>query len=175
MGTHDDHGKSPASEHRAAGPASVAIRVITVSDTRSLAEDKSGALLEEIFTAAGHRVTRARVTDDAVKIREAIADAENDPSVRAIVLTGGTGIAKRDVTAELVASLLEKELPGFGEIFRALSFEEIGSAAILSRAVAGIRGTRALFALPGSSAAVRLAATRLIVPELGHLVRELDK
>lgn len=164
-------------EHRHAAPGAqaIGIRVITVSDTRSLDDDKSGALLEELFHQAGHPVTRALVRDDRTEIAHAISIAEADPSVRAIVLTGGTGVSRRDVTAELVSTLLEKELPGFGEIFRALSFEEIGSAAYLSRAIAGVRGTRALFALPGSRAAVRLAATRLIVPELAHLIRELDK
>jgi len=177
--THDHdqpHEKSPAREHRAAGPSALAIQVITVSDTRGPAEDRSGNLLAELFRAAGHQVRDVMiVTDDTAAIGGAIALAEKDEAVRAIVLNGGTGIAKRDVTVEAVTPLLDKVLPGFGELFRHLSFAEIGAAAILSRAVAGSRGRRMLFVLPGSTNAVRLAAEKLILPELSHLVRELDK
>ena len=170
------HEKSPAREHRAAGPSSLGIQVITVSDTRGAADDRSGNLLAELFRAAGHQVRDVMiVTDDAAAIGGAIALAEKDEAIRAIVLNGGTGIAKRDVTVEAVTPLLDKVLPGFGELFRHLSFAEIGAAAILSRAVAGSRGHRMLFVLPGSTNAVRLAAERLILPELSHLVRELDK
>jgi molybdenum cofactor biosynthesis protein B len=175
MGHH--HEKSPAAEHKA-GKISVTVQVITVSDTRGPAEDKSGALLAELFRAAGHTVRDGVIVkDDAGAIRGAITAAEADDAVRAIVINGGTGVAKRDVTVETVTPLLEKVLPGFGfgEIFRQLSFAEIGAAAILSRAVAGTRGKRVVFALPGSSNAVRLAAEKLILPELVHLVRELDK
>jgi molybdopterin adenylyltransferase len=173
-----DHGheKSPAREHRAAGPSAVGVQVITVSDTRGPAEDRSGRLLAELFQAAGHLVRDVVIVkDDAAVILSAVYAAEADPDVRAIVLNGGTGIAARDVTVETVTPLLERILPGFGEIFRQLSFAEIGSAAFLSRAVAGVRGKRIVFVLPGSTNAVRLAAEKLILPELSHIVRELDK
>lgn len=176
MGHKHHHEESPAGDHRAAGPKSVAVQVITVSDTRDAAGDRSGAALSEILGKAGHQVKPVTIVpDEPERIVAAIADAERDPLVRAIVLNGGTGIAPRDRTIEAVTPLLDRVLPGFGEIFRTLSFEEIGSAAFLSRAIAGIRGKRAIFALPGSTAAVTLAANRLIVPELGHIVRELDK
>lgn len=174
---HDhSHEKSPAGEHRAAGPSAIGIYVITVSDTRGEAEDRSGKLLAELFGAAGHAVRdRVIVPDDGAAITSAIQAAEKDDAVRAIVLNGGTGIARRDVTVEAVSPLLGKVLPGFGELFRQLSFAEIGSAALLSRALAGTRGRRIVFVLPGSTNAVRLAAEKLILPELPHLVRELDK
>lgn len=178
MGHDHGHEKSPAKDHRAAGPspASVGIQVITVSDTRTAADDHSGKLLAELFRAAGHLVRDGViVTDDAAAIASAIHASEKDDAVRAIVINGGTGIAKRDVTVEAVAPLLEKVLPGFGELFRHLSFAQIGAAAFLSRALAGTRGRRMIFVLPGSTNAVRLAAEKLIVPELSHLVRELDK
>lgn len=174
---HDhEHGHSPAAEHRAAGPTRIAIQIVTVSDTRTAKDDASGELLAGIFRDAGHTVrATVIVKDHPAEIAAAIETASRDPETRAIVLNGGTGIAKRDVTIETVTPLLDRVLPGFGEIFRALSFAEIGSAAFLSRAVAGVRGSRMIFALPGSSAAVRLAATKLIVPELPHLIEELDK
>lgn len=176
---HEKHGhgheKSPAGEHRAAGPASVTVQILTVSDTRTAADDRSGALLAELFRAAGHEVRDVVIVpDDRTRITGALTDAEA-AGARAIVLNGGTGIARRDVTFESVQPLLEKELPGFGEIFRQLSWEEIGPAAFLSRAIAGVRGRVVVFALPGSTNAVRLAAEKLILPELAHIARELDK
>ena len=162
--------------HEKGAKIAVTVQVITVSDTRGPAEDKSGALLAELFRGAGHTVRDGVIVkDDAGEIRAAIHAAEADDAVRAIVINGGTGVAKRDVTVETVTPLLEKVLPGFGELFRQLSFAEIGAAAFLSRAVAGTRGKRVVFALPGSTNAVRLAAEKLILPELVHLVRELDK
>ena len=152
------------------------MQVVTVSDTRTAADDRSGALLAELFRAAGHTVREVVIVkDDAAGITKAVTDATRDPAVRAVVLNGGTGISKRDVTYETVKGLVEKELPGFGEIFRQLSWQEIGSAAFLSRAMAGVRGRVVVFALPGSTNAVRLAAEKLILPELPHLARELDK
>lgn len=177
---HDEHPhtheKSPARDHREAGPSAIGVQVITVSDTRSAAEDRSGRLLADLFRAAGHTVRDvAIVKDEAPAITAAIRAAEADPDVRAIVVNGGTGIAARDVTVEAVTPLLGKILPGFGELFRHLSFAEIGAAAFLSRALAGSLGRRMVFVLPGSTNAVRLAAETLILPELSHLVRELDK
>jgi molybdopterin adenylyltransferase len=146
--------------------------VVTVSDTRTEANDASGKLIRSLLGEAGHSVERYRIVkDDPEAIRAEIAGAVT--SVDVVILNGGTGIARRDNTVDVVESLLEKRLPGFGEIFRMLSFEEIGSGAILSRATAGVAGTTLLFSIPGSPNAVALAMRRLIVPELEHLVWEL--
>lgn len=163
--------------HRDADPARpIDCAVLTASDTRTLATDESGALLRSLLEADGHRVRLHRVvTDDPEAIRAAIREVEADPLIRVVVINGGTGITRRDRTFETIEALLERPLPGFGEIFRALSFAEIGAAAILTRAVAGIRGRIAIFAVPGSPGAVRLAAERLIVPQLSHLVGQLDR
>jgi molybdenum cofactor biosynthesis protein B len=164
-------------EHKKEAPKQVGCMVITVSDTRTPETDKSGQLMQQFLTEAGHTIERyVIVTDEKAAISQAIKDGANDPKVQAILLNGGTGIAKRDVTYEVVASMLDKELPGFGEIFRMLSYtEDIGSAAILSRAIAGVYHDRAVFSTPGSSGAVRLAMSKLIIPELGHVLREIYK
>lgn len=142
-----------------------------MSDTRTLETDTSGLRAAELLTAAGHAVHDRRIVRDerdaiAAAVREGIAD----PEIDAVILSGGTGLAPRDVTYETVLALLEKPIDGFGELFRMLSYEQIGAAAMLSRAVAGVTGTTAVFALPGSSKAVELGIERLIGPELGHLV-----
>jgi molybdenum cofactor biosynthesis protein B len=150
--------------------------VITVSDTRTVADDTGGALACELLEAAGHRIVfRELVKDDADAIRAALGAALASAECAAVILTGGTGVAPRDVTPEAVAPLLDRPLPGFGELFRQLSFAEIGAAALVSRALAGLASGTAVFALPGSRAAVRLALERLILPELGHLVGEARK
>jgi len=164
-------------EHKAEAPASVNCMVITVSDTRSKETDKSGQLMQQLLLESGHSTTLYEIVqDEPEKIKNAIENGLQHDKVDVILLNGGTGIAKRDTTYETVAALLEKEMPGFGEIFRYLSFvEDIGSAAILSRAVAGTVQGKAIFSTPGSSGAVKLAMTRIIIPELGHVVRELRK
>jgi molybdenum cofactor biosynthesis protein B len=160
-------------DHRAGGPASVGCYVITVSDTRTEHTDTSGRAIVDLLTAAGHRVVgRMIVTDDPPLVRSAIEQQLENKDVQAIITTGGTGITSRDGTYEVVAGLLQKRLDGFGELFRMLSYEEIGAAAMMSRACAGLCGGRILASLPGSEAAVRLALERLLIPELGHLVRE---
>jgi len=165
---HGDAG--PAAEHRARG-RSARCRVITVSDTRTLETDSSGARAAELLVAAGHTVGARRIVpDERDAIARAVRDALDDPETDAVILSGGTGLAPRDVTYETVRDLLEKPIDGFGELFRMLSFEEIGAAAMLSRAVGGVTGRTAVFALPGSSKAVELGVTRLIAPELGHLL-----
>lgn len=157
--------------HRASAPAFVTFAVITVSDTRSTATDKSGPLAREILESEGHRVAIQRIVrDEAAEIERALRDALEAPEVQAIVFTGGTGVAPRDVTPETLERNFDKRLEGFGEAFRRLSFEEIGTAAILSRATAGVVARKAVFALPGSSGAVRLGVSRLIAPEIAHLV-----
>ncbi|MFC4304909.1 MogA/MoaB family molybdenum cofactor biosynthesis protein [Cohnella boryungensis] len=164
-------------QHRREAPARVACAILTVSDTRTPETDKSGQLIRRLLEDAGHTVAEyAIVKDDYEGIAELLRAAAANPLVEAVLLNGGTGIAGRDTTYEAVRDQLHKEMPGFGEIFRYLSFtEDIGSAAILSRAIAGTIGTTAVFSMPGSTAAVRLAMTRLVVPELGHVMRELYK
>jgi len=163
-------------EHHRKAPASVGVAIVTVSDTRTSADDTSGRLARELLEKAGHTVREALILkDEPDAVRDAVRALAARPDVRAIVLNGGTGISKRDRTYEAVASLLERRLDGFGELFRALSYQEIGSAAMLSRAVAGLVGDTVVFSVPGSTAAVRLALERLVLPELGHIAGEIDK
>jgi molybdenum cofactor biosynthesis protein B len=150
--------------------------VVTVSDTRTLETDGGGALVAELLAGAGHAVVRREIVrDEPDAIAAAVRRGLDDPAVRALVLTGGTGVAPRDVTPDAVEPLLERVVPGFGELFRALSYQEIGSAALLSRALAGIARGRVVFVLPGSRGAVRLALEKLVLPELGHLASEAVK
>jgi molybdenum cofactor biosynthesis protein B len=150
--------------------------VVTVSDTRTPATDSGGDLLVELLTGAGHTVvSREIVRDDVGAIRAAAERALALESCACALFTGGTGTSPRDVTPEALRPLLERELPGFGELFRMLSFQEIGPAALLSRAFAGARAGKIVFGLPGSPAAIRLALERLALPELGHLVGEATK
>ena len=153
----------------------VTCAVITVSDTRTPATDKSGLLMQSLLTAAGHQVAHYQIVkDEPAQIDTLIQDLAAHPDIQAILLSGGTGIAPRDTTYDAVAQLLEKELPGFGEIFRQLSYAEIGSRAIASRAVAGVYARTLIFSLPGSSKAVDLAMNALILPELVHLTNLLQ-
>ena len=168
------HPPMSVTEHHARSPSQVACFVLTVSDTRTLDTDTSGQAIVALLTDAGHVVTERRVVRDEPREVEAIVRGEIATArARVLITTGGTGIAARDSTYEAVTGLLEKSLPGFGELFRMLSFADIGAAAMLSRATAGTAGRCAIFILPGSEAAVRLALTRLILPELGHIAREL--
>ena len=149
---------------------------LTVSDTRTPETDSGGRLIRELLTDAGHRViAQAILPDDPPQVRRKITELATDPACRAILLTGGTGLAARDTTYEVVDSLLEKRLDGFGELFRGLSYEQVGPAAMLSRAIAGSIGCTAVFSMPGSPNAVRLAMEKLILPELGHIVHLLEK
>jgi molybdenum cofactor biosynthesis protein B len=160
-------------EHKADAPASVRCFVITISDTRTDKTDSSGRAIAELLGAAGHIVTgRTIVTDDPQLVRGTIERQLADPGVQVIITTGGTGIASRDSTHEAISALLHKRIDGFGELFRMLSYEQIGSAAMLSRACAGLVGGKIVVSLPGSEPAVRLGMERLVIPELGHLVRE---
>ncbi len=162
-------------EHRKAGPRSVRVFVVTASDTRGEADDASGAFLRQAATQAGHALVGYRIVkDEPDAIRAALAEARA-ARAQAVVVNGGTGIAARDRTYEAVAGLLEKRLDGFGELFRMLSWQEIGSAAMLSRAVAGVWQGQVIFSVPGSSGAVQLAWEKLIAPELAHVVREIEK
>jgi molybdenum cofactor biosynthesis protein B len=161
-------------EHRKTAPASLRCAVITISDTRTPETDSSGDAIAEALSGAGHTVvTRHIVRDDPRQVRDLVRSTASDVPV--IVTTGGTGITSRDSTYEAIVSLLDKRLDGFGELFRMLSYEQIGSAAMLSRACAGTIGTAAVFALPGAQRAVALAMEKLILPEIGHVVRELRR
>lgn len=163
--------------HKEAIKEAIRCMVITVSDTRNEETDKSGALMMELLKANGHEVTKYEIVKDEKDVIQATVTAAcRSGKVDVILTNGGTGIAKRDVTIEAVKELMSKEIPGFGELFRMLSYQEdIGSAALLSRAVAGIVHDKAVFSTPGSSGAVRLAMNKLILPELGHVVGELRK
>ncbi|NJK80712.1 MAG: MogA/MoaB family molybdenum cofactor biosynthesis protein [Chloroflexaceae bacterium] len=146
--------------------------IITVSDTRTSETDTSGALIREMLSQNGHDVVRYELVKDEPEQIAALVREMESAGCQVIVTNGGTGIARRDSTFEAIDSLLDKRLPGFGEIFRMLSYADIGSGAILSRATAGVYGRSLIFCLPGSSGAVRLALEKLIVPELRHLVWE---
>ena len=163
-------------EHKARAPISVRCFIVTVSDTRTEETDTSGRAIAALLTAAGHSVAgRAIVKDEASLVREAVRRQLASVEVQAIIATGGTGITSRDSTYEAISALLEKRLDGFGELFRMLSFEQIGAAAMMSRACAGLAAGHIIVSLPGSEAAVRLAMERLLIPELGHLVQQASK
>lgn len=164
-------------QHKKEAPKKVNCKVITVSDTRTQETDRSGNAIIHMLEENNHIIGSYEiVTDDYDLIRKAIINGCKDPTIDVILINGGTGIAKRDVTVEVVRGLLEKELNGFGEVFRMLSYlEDIGSAAILSRAIAGVASDTAIFSMPGSSGAVKLAMEKLIIPEVSHVVREIRK
>jgi len=159
-------------EHHRHGHHSLKVGVLTASDSRGAETDESGRLIRDLLTAAGHRVEYYEVVpDDPGRIRKTVLDKLQ--TLDAIIVNGGTGIAARDSTIEAVRGLLDKELEGFGELFRYLSYQEIGSAAFLSRALAGIAGGKIVASLPGSPAACRLAMEKLLIPELGHMAHLL--
>jgi molybdenum cofactor biosynthesis protein B len=163
-------------EHKAHAPASVGCFVLTISDSKTPETDTSGALIRELVSAAGHRVTgHAIVKDEPDQVAAVIRSGCAAPSVEAFILTGGTGITSRDSTYEAIEALLDKRLAGFGELFRMLSYQEVGAAAMLSRAQGGVVQGRVLFSLPGSPNACRLALEKLIIPELPHLIREVRR
>jgi molybdopterin adenylyltransferase len=163
-------------KHREASPEKIRVAVLTVSDTRTPETDTGGNVIVELMRGAGHEIShREIVKDDAPRIEAVLQELLADAGVDAVITTGGTGISARDTTYEVVSRRIDKKLDGFGELFRVLSYEEIGAAAMLSRAVAGASGSKFLACLPGSSNAVRLAVEKLLVPEISHLVFELRK
>ena len=173
MANHSSHKPAgdPVAEHRAAGRSTARCMVVTVSDTRTLEDDKSGATAIERLSAAGHEIARREIIpDDRPRILQLLNEGIASGEIDAIVLTGGTGIAPRDITHEAVQEIVQKRLDGFGELFRNLSYEEIGAAAMLSRAIVGTVDRTVIFALPGSTKAVRLGIDKLIGPEVGHIV-----
>jgi molybdopterin adenylyltransferase len=162
--------------HRDSAPDTVRVAVLTISDTRTPETDTGGDTIDELMRGAGHEVVeRDIVEDDATRIRTVLLDLLARSDVDAVITTGGTGISARDTTYEVVDRMLEKRLDGFGEIFRMLSYEEVGAAAVLSRAVAGAVGDKLVACLPGSRNAVRLSVEKLLVPEIAHVVFELRK
>ncbi|MFQ5348973.1 MAG: molybdenum cofactor biosynthesis protein B [Thermoanaerobaculia bacterium] len=161
----------PREQHRAYGPDRLGFAALTVSDSRTEADDASGDEIERLTTTAGHQLVERRIApDEIVEIRAAAGELLRRDDVDVLVLSGGTGFSPRDLTLEAASPLLERRVEGFGELFRMLSFEEVGAAAMLSRAAAGIIGSRAVFVLPGSPKAVALAMERLILPEAAHLL-----
>src|SRR5256714_1164697 len=163
-------------QHRCESPKTVRCAVVTISDTRTLENDRGGGLIVEMLAAAGHEVTARRIVrDDPREIEPLVRNLANPEATDAILLTGGTGVAARDQTFETISSLLDKSMPGYGELFRMLSYSEIGPAAMLSRAIGGVLNKVIVLTMPGSVAAVRLTMAKLIVPEIGHLVYEARK
>ena len=163
-------------EHKARAPVSVRCFVVTISDTRTEDTDTSGRAIVDLLQGAGHTIIgRAIVKDDADVVRGTIERHLANTELQAIITTGGTGITSRDSTYEAVFGLLQKRLDGFGELFRMLSYQQIGPAAMMSRACAGLVAGRIVVSLPGSEAAVRLAIERLLIPELGHMVQQASK
>jgi len=160
-------------QHKAEAPKSLGCAVVTVSDTRTLETDTGGGEVVRRLEVAGHQVVaREIIPDEPSQMKPLLERLRSDPQVDAVLMTGGTGISSRDQTFETVASLLTKPLPGYGELFRWLSYNEIGAAAMLSRATGGLMGNTLLLTMPGSRPAVQLAMEKIILPELGHLVRE---
>lgn len=169
-------------EHRQRAPSLVQVALVTVSSSRSAAEDRSGPVMAELVEQAGHRVVARRLVIDGLEpIRACLADLGQDPAIQVVLLSGGSGVSRQDLTIEAIAPLVQAWLPGFGELFRRLSFDEIGTAAMLSRAEAAVcrlveAGPRVLVVvLPGSPGAARLALGQVLLPELGHLLYEIQR
>jgi len=165
-----------ADEHRAEAPPAARCFVLTISDTRTPQNDTSGLAIRDLLVTAGHQIAGSTIVpDEPAKVAQTVRQQLANADVQVVITTGGTGIASRDGTIEAITTLLEKRIDGFGELFRMLSFHEIGAAAMLSRAIAGTAKRKAIFALPGSEQAVRLAMKQLIIPELGHVLQQLSK
>jgi len=161
-------------EHKKKAEKSLAVMVITVSDTRDEITDQSGQVIKEMLVGAGHRTVGYQIVkDDPMQIEDLLRQTLGRKDLQVIILNGGTGIAPRDGTYEVVNRFMQKRLEGFGEIFRYLSYQDIGSAAIMSRACAGVAGDKVIISLPGSKGAVQLAMGQLILPEMGHMVSQL--
>lgn len=177
LSTNQSFGSSPSvEEHRDAAPDTVRVAVLTISDSRTRNDDRSGELIRQNLLWRGHEVVAYEIVpDDPGQIERTVREWVERTDIQAIITNGGTGVAARDNTYDVIAGIVERRLDGFGEIFRMLSYQEIGSAAMLSRAIAGSSGTTAIFSTPGSSNAVKLAMERLIGPEIAHVVHELTK
>ena len=163
-------------EHRAKSPQSVNCAVIIISDSRTEQDDESGRLIKQRLSQHGHGlVAYSLLKNDAAAIKQTIVELVGQAELQVIIASGGTGLSHRDVTVETISPLLEKKLDGFGELFRSLSYQEIGTASMLSRAIGGVAGGKVILCLPGSLGAVTLAMDKIILPEIGHLVREASR
>ena len=163
-------------QHRSGSDESIGVCVATISDTRTLETDVGGSLTMDLAEQAGHQVIRREIIpDEPDAMRALLLECQQQANVQVVLMTGGTGISNRDQTYETVTALFTREIPGYGELFRFLSFQEIGSASILSRATAGLIHELLVIAMPGSPAAVQLAMQQIVIPELGHLIREATK
>ncbi len=163
-----------AEEHKAKSVKTVKCYVVTVSDTRNVSTDQSGQLIKELLTSGGHKVLGYRIVkDDPTEVENLLRQVLSCDDLEAILLTGGTGISPRDGTYEVVSCLLDKQISGFGEIFRFLSYQDIGSSAVMSRAQAGVAAGKVVISLPGSRGAVDLGMRQLVLPELGHMVSQV--
>jgi len=163
-------------EHKATAPRAIGCWVLTVSDTKTPDTDTSGQLIRKLLLDAGHQIVGSSIVRDEPKdVQRVIREACTNDEVRAVLVTGGTGITSRDSTYEAIEALLDKRLPGFGELFRMLSYQEIGAAAMMSRAQLGVHARRIVVSMPGSPNACRLALEKLIIPELPHLIREVSR
>jgi molybdenum cofactor biosynthesis protein B len=162
--------------HRGESPAKVRFAILTISDTRDAASDRGGAYLRQALEAAGHEVTwNAICRDDAGEIEQRVREAVGSSEVDLVITTGGTGLTPRDITYPTLEALFESSIPGFGELFRWLSYSEIGAASMLSRATAGLIRGKAVLALPGSPKALELAMREIILKEAGHIVSQLQR
>jgi molybdenum cofactor biosynthesis protein B len=167
---------SPVDEHKAAAPAQLQCAVVTVSDTRTLETDSGGQLVVDLLVAAGHVVRRREIIpDDPEVMTPLLLSLQGDEDVEAVLMTGGTGITSRDQTYETVTRLITRPIPGYGELLRMLSYEQVGAAAMLSRATAGLMQQTVVLTMPGSPRAVELAMEKIILPELCHLAREAGR
>ena len=167
---------SPADEHKAAAPSELRCAVVTVSDTRTLETDSGGQLVVDLLMAAGHVVQRREIIpDDPEVMTPLLLSLQGDEEVEAVLMTGGTGITSRDQTYETVTRLITRPIPGYGELLRMLSYEQVGAAAMLSRATAGLMQQTVVVTMPGSPRAVELAMEKIILPELCHLAREAGR
>jgi molybdopterin adenylyltransferase len=174
--SHSEHAHPSHLTHKTQGMTSLPCLVITCTDSRTPDTDTSGKLIIHLLKERGHTIAGYRVIkDEPADIRDILLHASRQDAVQMVIINGGTGISRRDSTFEAVDKLLEKRLDGFGELFRFLSYQEIGSSAMLSRATAGIHGNLVIFSIPGSQGAVRLAMEQLILPEMGHIAGELMK
>ncbi len=166
-----------ANDHRAfAGNAPISVGIVTVSDTRTPETDVNRSFIQDQLSALGHHMRAYRIVkDEPEQIEQVLDEMANDPEIRIIIFNGGTGISPRDTTYDVISRKLEKHMPGFGELFRLLSFQEVGAAAMLSRATAGVYRGTVIFSTPGSPNAVEVALTRLILPEINHLAWEIAR
>ena len=163
-------------EHKQKAPQSVSCAVLTISDRRTEQDDESGRLINQKLTQNGHRVLAYSILkNEAEAIRKKIDELLRQEELQVIIASGGTGVSHRDVTVETISPILEKKLDGFGELFRFLAYQEIGTGSIMSRAMAGVVGGKVILCLPGSLGAANLAMDQIILPEIGHLVREATR